>query len=129
MVSNTYSVCTTLNSIIIYMFSQRVKTARHVIDPNPGFMSQLQRYEQELKKRREADWLTDAFLMIFILKPFHRPHSVDEEIANRWTNTVKSFCSLLSLQQLVCTWTLFSHLLLYFLTVMQEVRILKTRIN
>ncbi|XP_073346773.1 dual specificity phosphatase 28 [Pagrus major] len=35
---------------------QKVKTARHVIDPNPGFMSQLQRYEQELKKRRrEAD--------------------------------------------------------------------------
>lgn len=31
---------------------QRVKTARHVIDPNPGFMSQLQRYEQELKRRR-----------------------------------------------------------------------------
>ncbi|CAK6981542.1 dual specificity phosphatase 28 [Scomber scombrus] len=31
---------------------QRVKTARHVIDPNPGFMTQLQRYEQELKKRR-----------------------------------------------------------------------------
>ncbi|KAM7379845.1 hypothetical protein PAMP_005365 [Pampus punctatissimus] len=31
---------------------QRVKTARHVIDPNPGFMSQLQRYEHELKKRR-----------------------------------------------------------------------------
>ncbi|KAK2822869.1 hypothetical protein Q5P01_022934 [Channa striata] len=30
---------------------QKVKTARHVIDPNPGFMSQLQRYEQELKKR------------------------------------------------------------------------------
>ncbi|XP_071348930.1 dual specificity phosphatase 28 [Trachinotus anak] len=32
--------------------SQKVKTARHVIDPNPGFVSQLQRYEQELKKRR-----------------------------------------------------------------------------
>ncbi|KAM6918442.1 dual specificity phosphatase 28 [Xenentodon cancila] len=31
---------------------QRVKTARHVIDPNPGFMSQLQRYEDELRKRR-----------------------------------------------------------------------------
>ncbi|XP_020512683.2 dual specificity phosphatase 28 [Labrus bergylta] len=31
---------------------QKVKTARHVIDPNPGFMSQLQRYEQELKKKR-----------------------------------------------------------------------------
>ncbi|KAM8727089.1 dual specificity phosphatase 28 isoform 1-T3 [Acanthopagrus schlegelii] len=31
---------------------QKVKTARHVIDPNPGFMSQLQKYEQELKKRR-----------------------------------------------------------------------------
>ncbi|XP_013882417.1 dual specificity phosphatase 28 [Austrofundulus limnaeus] len=31
---------------------QRVKTARHVIDPNPGFMSQLQRYEEELKRRR-----------------------------------------------------------------------------
>ncbi|XP_075954639.1 dual specificity phosphatase 28 [Anarhichas minor] len=31
---------------------QKVKTARHEIDPNPGFMSQLQRYEQELKKRR-----------------------------------------------------------------------------
>ncbi|XP_068197333.1 dual specificity phosphatase 28 [Antennarius striatus] len=29
---------------------QKVKTARHVIDPNPGFLSQLQRYEQELKK-------------------------------------------------------------------------------
>uniref|UniRef100_A0A3P8S0E0 Dual specificity phosphatase 28 n=1 Tax=Amphiprion percula TaxID=161767 RepID=A0A3P8S0E0_AMPPE len=32
---------------------QKVKTARHVIDPNPGFMSQLQRYEEELKRRRE----------------------------------------------------------------------------
>ncbi|MED6261611.1 hypothetical protein AMECASPLE_022904 [Ameca splendens] len=31
---------------------QRVKTARHVVDPNPGFMSQLRRYEEELKKRR-----------------------------------------------------------------------------
>ncbi|XP_040028397.2 dual specificity phosphatase 28 [Gasterosteus aculeatus] len=31
---------------------QRVKTARHEIDPNAGFLSQLQRYEQELKKRR-----------------------------------------------------------------------------
>ncbi|XP_028328153.1 dual specificity phosphatase 28 [Gouania willdenowi] len=31
---------------------QRVKTARHVIEPNPGFMSQLQRYEEELKRRR-----------------------------------------------------------------------------
>ncbi|XP_044075708.1 dual specificity phosphatase 28 [Siniperca chuatsi] len=31
---------------------QKVKTARHVIDPNSGFLSQLQRYEQELKKRR-----------------------------------------------------------------------------
>ncbi|KAM9322272.1 dual specificity phosphatase 28 [Pholidichthys leucotaenia] len=30
----------------------RVKTARHVVDPNPGFMSQLQRYEEELKRRR-----------------------------------------------------------------------------
>uniref|UniRef100_A0A087XHY4 Dual specificity phosphatase 28 n=1 Tax=Poecilia formosa TaxID=48698 RepID=A0A087XHY4_POEFO len=34
--------------------SQRVKTARHVVDPNPGFMSQLQRYEEELRKRRGA---------------------------------------------------------------------------
>lgn len=32
---------------------QRVKTARHVIDPNPGFLSQLQRYEEELRRRRE----------------------------------------------------------------------------
>ncbi|KAK5860472.1 hypothetical protein PBY51_021947 [Eleginops maclovinus] len=31
---------------------QKVKTARHEIDPNPGFLSQLQRYELELKKRR-----------------------------------------------------------------------------
>ncbi|XP_068424163.1 dual specificity phosphatase 28 [Clinocottus analis] len=31
---------------------QKVKTARHEIDPNPGFRSQLQRYELELKKRR-----------------------------------------------------------------------------
>ncbi|KAF7221855.1 transcript variant X3 [Nothobranchius furzeri] len=31
---------------------QRVKTARHVIDPNPGFMSQLRRYEEVLKRRR-----------------------------------------------------------------------------
>ncbi|CAL8347531.1 unnamed protein product [Merluccius merluccius] len=31
---------------------QKVKTARHVIDPNPGFIAQLERYEQELKKRR-----------------------------------------------------------------------------
>ncbi|XP_028450182.1 dual specificity phosphatase 28 [Perca flavescens] len=33
---------------------QKVKTARHEIDPNPGFLSQLQRYEQELKKRRRG---------------------------------------------------------------------------
>ncbi|XP_053294139.1 dual specificity phosphatase 28 [Pleuronectes platessa] len=31
---------------------QKVKTSRHVIDPNPGFMSQLQRYEHDLRKRR-----------------------------------------------------------------------------
>ncbi|CAL8366496.1 unnamed protein product [Boreogadus saida] len=31
---------------------QKVKTARHVIDPNPGFMAQLERYEQELRTRR-----------------------------------------------------------------------------
>ncbi|XP_029381577.1 dual specificity phosphatase 28 [Echeneis naucrates] len=31
---------------------QKVKTARHVVEPNPGFLSQLQRYEQELKTRR-----------------------------------------------------------------------------
>ncbi|XP_033991869.1 dual specificity phosphatase 28 [Trematomus bernacchii] len=30
----------------------KVKTARYEIDPNPGFLSQLQRYEQVLKKRR-----------------------------------------------------------------------------
>ncbi|KAM4604814.1 dual specificity phosphatase 28 [Polymixia lowei] len=30
---------------------KKVKTARHVIDPNPGFMAQLERYEQDLKKR------------------------------------------------------------------------------
>ncbi|KAM3604750.1 uncharacterized protein V6R79_015772 [Siganus canaliculatus] len=30
---------------------QKVKTARHVIEPNPGFLRQLQRYEQELKDR------------------------------------------------------------------------------
>ncbi|XP_056149718.1 dual specificity phosphatase 28 [Lampris incognitus] len=30
---------------------QKVKTARQVIDPNPGFMAQLERYEQELKKK------------------------------------------------------------------------------
>ncbi|KAM9844954.1 dual specificity phosphatase 28 [Aulostomus maculatus] len=34
---------------------QKVKTARHVIDPNLGFMSQLQRYEEELKTRRGAE--------------------------------------------------------------------------
>lgn len=35
---------------------QKVKTARHVVDPNPGFMAQLQRYEQELKTRQgDAD--------------------------------------------------------------------------
>ncbi|XP_030016616.1 dual specificity phosphatase 28-like [Sphaeramia orbicularis] len=33
---------------------QKVKTARHVIDPNPGFMDQLRKYEQELKRRRGA---------------------------------------------------------------------------
>ncbi|XP_026169593.1 dual specificity phosphatase 28 [Mastacembelus armatus] len=31
---------------------QKVKAARPVIEPNPGFMCQLQRYEQELKKKR-----------------------------------------------------------------------------
>ncbi|KAM3866130.1 dual specificity phosphatase 28 [Diretmus argenteus] len=31
---------------------QKVKTARHVVEPNSGFMAQLQRYEQELQKRR-----------------------------------------------------------------------------
>ncbi|KAF7652140.1 hypothetical protein LDENG_00100950 [Lucifuga dentata] len=31
---------------------QKVKTARHVIDPNPGFMSQLEQYEKELRNRR-----------------------------------------------------------------------------
>lgn len=32
---------------------QKVKAARHVIEPNPGFMSQLQTYEDELRRRRE----------------------------------------------------------------------------
>uniref|UniRef100_A0A3P8VB23 Dual specificity phosphatase 28 n=2 Tax=Cynoglossus semilaevis TaxID=244447 RepID=A0A3P8VB23_CYNSE len=31
---------------------QEVKSARHVIDPNPGFLSQLQTYEEELERRR-----------------------------------------------------------------------------
>uniref|UniRef100_A0A8C6SFG7 Dual specificity phosphatase 28 n=1 Tax=Neogobius melanostomus TaxID=47308 RepID=A0A8C6SFG7_9GOBI len=31
---------------------QKVKAARHVVEPNPGFMSQLQRYEDELRARR-----------------------------------------------------------------------------
>nr|XP_057922276.1 dual specificity phosphatase 28 [Doryrhamphus excisus] len=30
---------------------QEVKTARHVIDPNPGFMAQLRRYEDDLKRQ------------------------------------------------------------------------------
>ncbi|TWW73108.1 dual specificity phosphatase 28 [Takifugu rubripes] len=29
---------------------QTVKAARHVIDPNPGFLAQLKRYEQELNQ-------------------------------------------------------------------------------
>ncbi|XP_061878988.1 dual specificity phosphatase 28 [Entelurus aequoreus] len=33
---------------------QEVKAARHVIDPNPGFLAQLRRYEDELKRRRES---------------------------------------------------------------------------
>ncbi|KAK7944684.1 hypothetical protein WMY93_000412 [Mugilogobius chulae] len=32
---------------------QKVKAARHVIDPNPGFMLQLQKYEEELRQKRE----------------------------------------------------------------------------
>ncbi|XP_033837935.1 dual specificity phosphatase 28 [Periophthalmus magnuspinnatus] len=31
---------------------QKVKEARHVIEPNPGFMLQLQKYEEELRQRR-----------------------------------------------------------------------------
>ncbi|KAI1883226.1 hypothetical protein AGOR_G00243040 [Albula goreensis] len=31
---------------------QMVKAARSVVDPNPGFWTQLERYEQELKRRR-----------------------------------------------------------------------------
>ncbi|KAG7265909.1 hypothetical protein CRUP_014051 [Coryphaenoides rupestris] len=31
---------------------QAMKTARHVVDPNPGFMAQLERYERELRERR-----------------------------------------------------------------------------
>ncbi|KAJ3595783.1 hypothetical protein NHX12_005086 [Muraenolepis orangiensis] len=30
---------------------QKVKTARHIISPNPGFLAQLERYELELRKR------------------------------------------------------------------------------
>ncbi|XP_051991011.1 dual specificity phosphatase 28 [Xyrauchen texanus] len=33
---------------------QVVKTARSVVEPNPGFWTQLERYEQELKIRRSA---------------------------------------------------------------------------
>ncbi|XP_075993664.1 dual specificity phosphatase 28 [Genypterus blacodes] len=34
---------------------QKVKTSRHVINPNPGFMSQLERYQRVLRgRRREA---------------------------------------------------------------------------
>ncbi|KAJ8406171.1 hypothetical protein AAFF_G00304020 [Aldrovandia affinis] len=31
---------------------QRVKTARSVVEPNPGFWAQLEKYEQELERRR-----------------------------------------------------------------------------
>ncbi|XP_072525165.1 dual specificity phosphatase 28 [Salminus brasiliensis] len=31
-----------------------VRSARSVVEPNPGFWSQLERYEQELKTRRSA---------------------------------------------------------------------------
>ncbi|XP_035276604.1 dual specificity phosphatase 28 [Anguilla anguilla] len=31
---------------------QMVKTARSVVDPNPGFWEQLEKYEQELERRR-----------------------------------------------------------------------------
>ncbi|XP_029931030.1 dual specificity phosphatase 28 [Myripristis murdjan] len=34
---------------------ERVKMARHVIEPNPGFMAQLERYEQDLKRRRREE--------------------------------------------------------------------------
>lgn len=30
---------------------QKVKAARHVIEPNPGFLSQLRRFEEELKSK------------------------------------------------------------------------------
>lgn len=33
---------------------QIVKSARSVVEPNPGFWTQLERYEQELKIRRSA---------------------------------------------------------------------------
>lgn len=32
---------------------QQVKSARSVVEPNPGFWAQLERYEKELEKRRE----------------------------------------------------------------------------
>lgn len=38
-----------LNTRVLSVF-QRVKAARHVIDPNPGFLAQLKRYEEELNR-------------------------------------------------------------------------------
>ncbi|XP_036409573.1 dual specificity phosphatase 28 [Megalops cyprinoides] len=34
---------------------QMVKAARSVVDPNPGFWTQLEKYEQELEKRRKTE--------------------------------------------------------------------------
>lgn len=38
-----------LNTRVLSVF-QRVKAARHVIHPNPGFLAQLKRYEEELNR-------------------------------------------------------------------------------
>ncbi|KAM6954057.1 dual specificity phosphatase 28 [Aplochiton taeniatus] len=34
---------------------QKVKTSRSVVDPNPGFWAQLEKYELELERRRKED--------------------------------------------------------------------------
>ncbi|MCI4390990.1 hypothetical protein PGIGA_G00129280 [Pangasianodon gigas] len=53
-----------------------VKSARSVVEPNPGFWAQLERYEQELKSRRaQPEHKGLRFSQLPLQQLFHRRHT------------------------------------------------------
>ncbi|XP_028831226.1 dual specificity phosphatase 28 [Denticeps clupeoides] len=56
--SRSATICTAYlmkhHSLSLTEAFQVVKSARAVVEPNPGFWAQLEKYEEELKSRRES---------------------------------------------------------------------------